>query len=161
MEAGGDQLRWRGMRQQVAGDLLDGELIERHVSVEGLDHPVAIGPSFDVVIQVHAVRVGIAGGIQPVTRPVLAVVRRGHQLIDQLLVTIHAFVRHELLDERWFRRQAREIQRNPPHERARIGFRRGRQSVAFQFRQREAIDRVAHPLRVFYRRQFRPLWLDQ
>ena len=34
----------RGVRQHVAGDLLDRELVERHVAVEGVDHPVAVLP---------------------------------------------------------------------------------------------------------------------
>ena len=42
VEAGGGLLGERGLGQQVAGELLDGELVERHVAVEGVDDPVAI-----------------------------------------------------------------------------------------------------------------------
>ena len=72
VEAGGDLLVERGVGQQVAGELLDGELVERHVPVEGLDDPVAIGPHLAVVVEVDAVRVGVAGGVEPVAAAVLA-----------------------------------------------------------------------------------------
>ena len=39
-----DLLVERRVRQQVARDLLDRELIERHVAVERVDHPVAPRP---------------------------------------------------------------------------------------------------------------------
>ena len=68
--------------QQVAGQLFDGELVERHVAVEGVDHPVAIRPDLAVVVEVDAVGVGVAGGVEPVAAAVLAPVRRGQQLID-------------------------------------------------------------------------------
>ena len=69
---------WSSVRfgQQVAGQLLDRELVERHVAVEGVDDPVAIGPDLAVVVEVDAVRVGIAGGVEPVAAAVLAPVRR-------------------------------------------------------------------------------------
>ena len=43
-KAGSDPLLQRGIRQQVARELLNRESVERHVVVEGLDHPIAIGP---------------------------------------------------------------------------------------------------------------------
>ena len=44
VEAGGQLLREAGAGQQVAGQLLDGELVERQVAVEGADDPVAVAP---------------------------------------------------------------------------------------------------------------------
>ena len=46
MKAGGDQLVQRRIRQHVAGELFDRELIERHPGVDGRDHPLAILPDF-------------------------------------------------------------------------------------------------------------------
>ncbi len=63
VEAGGDPLFEGRFRQQVAGELLDGELVEGHVGIEGVDHPVAVRPDRAVVVEVEAVGVGIAGGI--------------------------------------------------------------------------------------------------
>ena len=42
VEGGGDSLLEGGVGEHVAGDLLDGELIERHVVVVGVDHPVTV-----------------------------------------------------------------------------------------------------------------------
>jgi hypothetical protein len=43
-KAGGDFLILRGIRQQIAGNLVDDELVVGQVAVEGVDHPVAIEP---------------------------------------------------------------------------------------------------------------------
>ena len=64
-----------GVGQEVAGKLLDDELIEWLVGVECLDHPVAIGPDLAIVVQVQAVGVAIAGGVKPEPGHVLAVTR--------------------------------------------------------------------------------------
>src|SRR5205823_912324 len=53
--------------QQVARELLDGELVERHVAVDRVDDPVAPAPrvAADAVILV-AVALGEAGEVEPV-----------------------------------------------------------------------------------------------
>ena len=58
----------RAVRQQIAGELLDGELVELLILVERLDDPIAIGPHFAVVVEVHAMRIGISGRIEPIAR---------------------------------------------------------------------------------------------
>ena len=63
-----------GVRQQVAGQLLDREAIERQIAVERIDDPVAPLPHRPRAVEVVAVGVGIAREIEPRTRPVLAVV---------------------------------------------------------------------------------------
>ena len=98
VEAGGDLLIERAVRQQVAGQLLDRELVERLVLVEGVDDPVAVGPDLAVVVEVDAVRVGVAGGVEPVAAAMLAPVRRRQQLIDVLLVGVRRLVVDERLD---------------------------------------------------------------
>ena len=79
IEARGDLLIERAIRQQVAGQLLDRELIERHVAVEGVDDPIAIGPDLAVVVDVDAVRVAVAGHVEPVAAAMLAPLGHGHQ----------------------------------------------------------------------------------
>ena len=44
IEAGGHQRVEIAIRQQVAGELLDGELVEGEIAIERVDHPVAIAP---------------------------------------------------------------------------------------------------------------------
>ena len=55
--------------QEVTGKLLDSESVKRKVTVEGLNHPITIGPHFAVVVDMDAVRVRIASRVQPVTSP--------------------------------------------------------------------------------------------
>ena len=45
-ESGGDLLVERGMGEEIAGDLFDGELVEGEVAIEGIDEPVAVFPDF-------------------------------------------------------------------------------------------------------------------
>ena len=78
MEAGGDLLLEGGVGKQVAGELLDRELVERHVGVEGIDDPIAVAPGEGPAgVFFVAVAVGVARGIEPVAAPALPVVRRG------------------------------------------------------------------------------------
>ena len=76
----------RGARQEVAGDLVDHEAVERLVAVEGGDDPVAPGPHGPGEVVLKAVGVGVAGAVEPVHRHPLAVVRRGEQAVDQCFV---------------------------------------------------------------------------
>ena len=74
---------------QVGGELLVNEAIERRVLVEGPDDVIAIGvgigPNAVVAEHEHAVLgVGVAGDVEPVPAPALAIVRRRQQPIDQL-----------------------------------------------------------------------------
>ena len=55
MKAGGDDLLGCGIGQQVTGDLLERELIEGHVGIERVHHPIAPGPDFAEVIALEAV----------------------------------------------------------------------------------------------------------
>ena len=73
--------------QDVAGDLLPDELVVGQVAVERLDHPVAVAPGVVAdVVPLEALALAEPDDIQPVARPALAVMGRGEQPIDQLLV---------------------------------------------------------------------------
>ena len=65
IEPRSDALIKRRIRQQIPGKLFNDELIERHVPVEGFDHPVAPAPHFAIPIHLVTVRVAIARCIQP------------------------------------------------------------------------------------------------
>jgi len=65
MKTAGDFLIERGPGQQVAGDLLDSELVEGQVAVQRADDPFAVAPHVAMVVDVVAVGVGIAGQIEP------------------------------------------------------------------------------------------------
>ena len=85
MEGRGDELIFGGVRQQVAGQLFDGELIESHSAVEGADDPVAVGPHGASGVIGVAGRVRIAGEVEPFAGPVFAVFRALQQVFDELL----------------------------------------------------------------------------
>ena len=70
----GDLLLARRVRQQIAGQLLDGELVEALVVVKSVDDVIAVEPDVAVVVAVVAARVGVANEIEPVDRHALAVV---------------------------------------------------------------------------------------
>ena len=66
LETGGHQLIARGVRQQIARQLFDGELVKRQVVVERFNNPVAPKPGLARVIAEVAIGIGIAGHVQPV-----------------------------------------------------------------------------------------------
>ncbi len=120
MKAGGDKLVERGFGQHVAGELFDRELVEGHVGIEGLNHPVAVGPHAAIAILLVTVGIGVAGQIEPLAGPPLAVLRAGQQPIDETFVRCvqrgrrdFAFESCEFLRQR---RQADEVEIHPPHE---------------------------------------------
>ena len=73
VKAGRDSLVERRPFQQIARELLDRELVERHVIVDGLDDPIAIEPHRAGSIFLVAVGVGIASQVEPFARPAFTV----------------------------------------------------------------------------------------
>ena len=151
MEAGGDLLVVGGGRQQVARQLLGGELVERHVAVQGVDHPVAVLPDRARAVNAVAVGVGVAGGVEPVLAPPLAVVRAGEQAVDLLLVGVGGPVIQELVQFLRSRRQAGQVQADAAQERGLWRFGRRLDPFLFESREDEPVDRVAAPGRVAHR----------
>jgi hypothetical protein len=80
--AGGDELIDARLREEIAGELLDGELVEGQVGVERADDPVAVGPDGANIVEVEAVGVGVADGVEPVAAEVFAVTRGGEKAGD-------------------------------------------------------------------------------
>jgi hypothetical protein len=68
-----DLLRLRRVGQQIAGDLFDGELIERHVLVVGVDDPVAPVRHEALGVGLIPMRVGVARRVEPRDGHLLAV----------------------------------------------------------------------------------------
>ena len=98
------------LRQQVAGELLDGEAVVGQVAIEGVDHPIAPGPHLLFRIDLVAVRIGVAGGIEPVDGHALAVARRGEQAVDHLLVGVGGAVGEERIEFGERGRQAGQVE---------------------------------------------------
>ena len=98
MEARRRLLIRRRVIEQIPRELFQCELVELHVLVERLDHPVAIRPHLAVVVEVEPMRIGVTRGVEPVTPAMLAPRRRCHQSLHELLVVVRRLVLHERLD---------------------------------------------------------------
>ena len=105
----------------VAGDLLADEAIVRLAGVEGLHHVVAVAPGVrPVEVQLEAVGVGIAHHVEPLGAPALTVMRAGEQPVDHLFVRVGRLVLQERIHIGGRRRQAGEIEGDPPDQAAAI-----------------------------------------
>src|SRR5207245_1044764 len=109
MEAGGDAVVHGRIREQVSGDLLDRELVEGHVGVEGVDDPVAVGPDLARAVLLVAVGIGVAGEVEPTAGPALAVVGAGEEAVDELLVGVGGGVFGESVGFLGRRRKADQV----------------------------------------------------
>ena len=140
VEAGGDALFEGRVGEQVAGDLFDGELIEGQVSVQGVDHPMAIAPGPGTrQVLLEAVGIGIAGQVEPGARPAFAIVGRGEELVDPLFVVGVALVLGDLVAGG---RQSAKIERKAAEENERIGFGRGRDLLLGEARADIVVNRM-------------------
>ena len=81
--ARGHELLGRGIREQIAGQLLARELVEPLVGVERVDHVIAIRKDPLVLVAVEADRVGVAGDVEPPHGHPFAEVRRREQRVDE------------------------------------------------------------------------------
>ena len=155
VEAGSQDLIVRRIRQKITGQLLDGELIERHVVVERTNHPVAPGPHRTLAVTLIAVGVGVASRLQPVPRHAFAIGRRrqraGHEPVPRAWLVVLKKTLH-LSRSRW---QAGQVEFQSADQRPAISPRVGLHKVGLQLAVDEFIDRV-HP-RLAKRRPLDPL----
>ena len=145
VEASRDALLFGCARKQVACELLDGELIERHVRIQRADDPIAIRPKFAQVIALKTMRVRIARDIEPRSRPLLPILRRGEETIRERLDCglriakcglgkgVHLLGR---------RRQSDEIEIKPSRDYMRLGIGRRLHPLPFQPRANERINGI-------------------
>ena len=141
MEPGGHALLSGWVRQQVAGDLLDGEPVEGHVGVEGVDHPLAVAPGVGPgLIFLIAVRVGVAGEVEPLAGPFFAVVRGGQIAVDESLVGVRPRVGHERGDLFRGGGQAEQVELQAADELRPAGAGRGSEPLFLQAGEDVAVD---------------------
>ena len=146
--AGRDEAeRHRGLRiarkQHVTGDLFLHKAGVGFVDVEGGDQVIAIGPGIgpDAVLVVP-VGFGEVRRVHPMSRPALAVPRRGQQPVHNPLVGDRRVVRQERAHFLRRRRQADEVEVNPAQQGALVRFRRRLESVTAQGGADKGVDRV-------------------
>ena len=153
MEGRRDELVEGSVGQEIARDLLDGELIEGHVLVECIDEPVPVAPDGAPVVLLVALRVGVAGKVEPEASPALAVVGGGQEPIYQGFIGLGGGVPDEGRRFLEARRQTGQIQAEAPGERVAVRFGAGLEALLFQARQDEEIHPVSWPPRVLDRRR--------
>ena len=143
----------------VGGQLQPQETIVRHVLIECPDHPVAVGGRVNVPACLTdvgvALRVGIAGGVEPVPPPVLPITRRREEPVDERFVRLRRGIALEGLDLVDRRGQAEEVVGGAADERGPIGFGRRPKSRGLQGGEHEPVYRATDPRFVRDRRQRR------
>ena len=146
----------RRLGEQVAGELLGEEPVERLVAVIGGDHPVAPGPHGAGEVVLVAVGIGKAGAVEPVHRHALAIERRSQQAVDLLRRTpVGPAARNSSISSGAGGTPARS-RLNRLINVGRVGLRTGRKPLGFELGEHESVDRVRDPRRVANRRRGRP-----
>ena len=101
-------------RELIGRDLLDEELVVTEVGVERGDHVIAVGVGVGVAAILRedvTLGVGVAGDVEPVPAPTLAIPWRSQQTIDQPVECVGAVVRLERVDLLGRRRDAPQVDR--------------------------------------------------
>ena len=63
VEAGSDLLIERCVGEQITCQLLDRELVERHVAAKGVQHPISPAMHVALVVRLKAVAIGVARAV--------------------------------------------------------------------------------------------------
>ena len=136
--------------QQVARDLMAGELVVGHVRVQRVHNPVAIAIALGIVPRLECVGLVLAESsqVQPMPAPPFAHPRRCQQTIDQPRFGVRSRRRLELFDIVGRQWKSQEVDRQASSERRAIGVRSCAERFAFPCRLRETIDQSAAPRRV-------------
>ena len=153
----GHLLFHRRLRHQITRQLVDRELVERHVPVIRLNHPVAPLPHAPLRVDVIPVRIRIPRRIHPVMRHVFAIRRRFQEPVHQSLVCLRPIVRQIRVHLLRSGRQPRQIQRRPPNQRRLVRLGRRLQPLLLQPRSHKCVDRVPRPLGILNLRKRRTL----
>ena len=124
MESGGDTLIPCRLGKQITGELLDRELVERHIGIQRGDDPIAIRPDRTHDVVRIAARIGVTRRIKPQPADPFAVVRIGQEPIDEAPVGVGMIVRQKVDNVVRIRRQPEKVEREPAEERPPVGFRR-------------------------------------
>jgi len=119
-EAAGDEIILGAVREEVTGELFGEKLIVGQVAVEGIDDPIAIDPLVARFVFFETVGVGVAGNVEPVAAPFLAVGGTGQQVVDERVdgggrIAGVGGEEGANLGGGWW--QADDVQENPAHER--------------------------------------------
>ena len=136
----------RCVRQQVASQQLDRQLIEGAVLVEGPHEPVPPRPALARGVRLVAVRVRIARPLEPVPGHALPVLRRGEQPVHQVGIPAPEGAAERLVELLRRGRQPGQVQVETPDQLMRLGVLARRQLIGLERREDEGVDGRARPL---------------
>ena len=145
VEGGGEFLVAGGTGEEVAGELLDDELIDGEVVVEGFDDPIAVGPGIGFDIGLVAEGIGVAGDIEPRRGHAFAEAGRGEQAIDDSFFRGGGGVGEEGIELGLGRRQSGEIEGDATQPTFRRGWRAGTEFFLFEAVEDEVVDGIFRP----------------
>ncbi len=151
MKRRGQLLVVRGAGQQVARQLLDGELVERSIRVERFDHPIAISPNRAQRVGTVTLAVGIAGQVEPHPSPAFAIGRIGQRPIDHSLIGPGLLVIDKSRGLLGRGRQADQVQVNSSHQHVFVGFGRRFELFLFDAGQHKRVEWAARPIHLLDR----------
>ena len=100
----------RCIRDEVAGQLLARELIERLILAKRAQHVIAIGPRGQRVVAVKSRGVAVADGVEPVHGLLFGVRRRRQQTVHNFFVRARRVVGDERREFCGSRRQSRKVE---------------------------------------------------
>ena len=133
----------RGL-DQIGSELERHEPVVGHVGGECPHDPVAVGPGEGIagilVAEGIAHRVGVAGQIEPVPRPVFGVLRRRQEFRDKRSPSFLGGIRGEGIDTVGRRGKAGEVKPQPADEGPRIGLWRRLEARGDDLRGHEAVE---------------------
>ena len=140
----------------IGGELQRDEAIVGQVFIQRVDDPVAIGVGEGPALlfgRADPARVAVARDIEPMPRPMHAVLARLEEALDDFGEGVRRRVGEEGVDLLGGGRQAGERVGGAAQERGFVGGRRGRELRGVEFREDELINGIARP-----RRRFDPRW---
>ena len=131
--------------QFVAGELLKQKSIVRLVGVEGANHVVAIAPSkrSRQMLLAFSLAIGVAGHVEPMTPPTLAVARRRQEPLDQTLIGVGRGIGQKHLNLSRLRRKTGQIKCCATEQCQPVCLGRESQFTFIELLQYERVDRIA------------------
>ena len=141
--AGCEALLGGWVREAVSGKLPLGDLVEAEVSVVGFDDPVAERPDAALVVEVEAVGVAVANGVEPEACLVFAVLGAGEIVVDHALVGARFGVSEVGFEFGVGRRKAGEREGDAADQGLAVSFGFWFQVLIVQFREDEIVDGVS------------------
>ena len=129
-----------GVGKQIASDHLGRQSVVRRVAVELAHQPVAPQPLEGIAVLLKSVGVGVARGIEPRQRHLLAVMRASEKPIDHALVGARTVVGEKVGDFLGRRWQSHQIKRDSAQQRDRRRLGRRRKARTRKPRFHDCVD---------------------